>query len=78
MLTCRSRQTTESPGEEGVGTAVGVGCGGAVVGVTEDSTAGEQAVNRNSPTNKILEVFFMASPGYPITFNTLDDLARFF
>jgi hypothetical protein len=53
MVTCRSRQTIESPGEAGVGnilTSVAVGGGVAVIvtGVT-DSPVEEQAVNINNP-----------------------------
>jgi len=49
MLTCRSRQSIESPGEAGVGsilTAVAVGCD-VIVGVTgvTDSPVEEQAAS---------------------------------
>jgi hypothetical protein len=77
MLICRPRHTTGSPGEEGVGSAVAVGRGEtvAVAGAAGLSPAEEQAVSRNSPTNRILEVFFIENK--PFTFNTLNDLARF-
>jgi len=66
MVTCRSRQRIESPGDEGVGrtlTCVAVGCGGTVIvtGVT-DSPVEEQAANINNPIkllNRITGGFFM-------------------
>jgi|GEM_PF-5594363 len=66
MVTCRSRQIIESPGEAGVGnilTCVAVGCGGAVI-VTggTDLPLEEQAANINNPIknlNRIPGKFFM-------------------
>jgi len=72
MRTCKSRQVTESPGDEGVGStliSVAVGCGKGIglAGAAEDSPVEEQAVKMNSPINRILGGFFMGSIGiHPI------------
>jgi hypothetical protein len=60
MLTCRSRQRTGSPGEEGVGktlltVAVGFGRPGVLTSVGEEV----QADKTNRPTNRILIIGFM-------------------
>jgi hypothetical protein len=47
------------PGDKGVGSAVAVSCGDAVTGVAEGPPVEEQAVNSNSPMNKIVDVFFI-------------------
>ena len=66
MVTCRSRQTIESPGEAGVGnilTAVSVGCE-VTVGVTgvTDSPVEEQAASISKQIKLLtgmFRVFFM-------------------
>ena len=66
MVTCRSRQIIESPGEAGVGsilTSVAVGCGGTVIvtGVT-GSPLEEQAASINNPIKLLIRIrgnFFM-------------------
>ena len=75
MVTCRSSQVTESPGDEGVGNtmiSVAVGCGEAieVAGAAGDSPEEEQAVKMTSPMKRILGVLFIESNGNPSTFNT--------
>jgi len=74
MITCRFRQVIELPGEAGVGStlvSVAVGGGGAVIvtGVT-DSPAEVQAVKKNSPINRNLDVLCMISIIYPSNLNT--------
>jgi len=64
MLTCRSRQRTGSPGEEGVGKTlltVAVGCGkpGVLTGVVENPPAEVQADKTNIPANRIVVICFM-------------------
>lgn len=81
MLTCKPRQVTESPGDEGVGStliSVAVCCGKRVglTGAAEESPVEEQAAKMNSPINRILGIFFMGSIAIQSNFNTQDGPIR--
>jgi hypothetical protein len=76
ILTCKLRQVTKSPGEEGVGNSlisVAVGCGETTtVGGLADLPAEAQAVKMKSPMSRMLTIFFIKSPANQPTFNTQD------
>lgn len=63
MVTCRSRQRIELPGDAGVGTtvtSVAVGCGAVVAAGVGVSPGDVQAVRMRTPRSRRFDVLFMA------------------